>query len=420
MSEHVLIVGPGRDFPARLRRARPGTRTTVLCDITYIGRVREPAENVRVICLQRNAPEREWIDLAMAVHARDPFTRVATFGESDQIPYAAVAQALGLPAHSPRTVRLAHDKAAMRAWLREKGIDATASQRVEDVDELRAFTRRHGLPCIVKPVSSAGSAGVGKVSADSDLEPAFARACQGDTGQAGPGVLVEEFLEGPQYSVEAFSEDGEHVLVGVTAKCSDPDGFVELGHVSPAGLPDGQRRDIDTYVTSVLDALGVQNGPTHTEVVLTAKGPRLIETHVRAGGDSIPDLTLDATGVDIDDCTTRQALGEKVLPAVRAALADPRSAERPASAIWFASLATSGTLVSVTGTDAAAAVPGVGKVAVLVQPGAEIGALTDSDARLASARALADTPQAALAAAREAVSHLEFQLAARPRDGLTV
>ncbi|MFG2311822.1 ATP-grasp domain-containing protein [Streptomyces sp. NPDC048566] len=415
MSEHVLIVGPGRDFPARLRRAAPGTRTTVLCDVTYIGRVREPAENVRVLCLRRDAPEGEWIDLAQAVHARDPFTRVATFGESDQIPYAAVAQALGLPGHSPRTVHLAHDKAAMREWLREKGIDATASRRVENLDELRAFTRLHGLPCIVKPVSSAGSLGVGKVCAEGDLERAFARA-----GGAGPsGVLVEEFLEGPQYSVEAFSEHGEHQLVGITAKCSDPEGFVELGHVSPAPLPEDRQRSIGAYVTRILDALDVQNGPTHTEVVLTGKGPRLIETHVRVGGDGIPDLTLDATGVDMDDCTTRQALGEEVLPGIRAALAEPGPARR-ASAIWFASLDTSGTLVSVTGTDKAAAVPGVGKVAVLAEPGTEIGALTDSDARLASVRALGDTPEAALAAAREAVSRLEFRLAARPRDGRTV
>ncbi|MGW2842043.1 ATP-grasp domain-containing protein [Streptomyces sp. NPDC001493] len=419
MSEHVLIVGPGRDFPARLRGTRPGTRTTVLCDITYIGRVREPAENVRVICLRRNAPVQEWIDLATAVHARDPFTRVGSFGESDQIPYAAVAQALGLPGHSPQTVHLAHDKAAMRAWLREKGIDATASRRVENLDELRDFTRRNGLPCIVKPVSSAGSAGVAKISADSDLEHAFARAAESAAGQPEAGVLVEEFLEGPQYSVEAFSEYGEHVLVGITAKCSDPDGFVELGHVSPAGVREDQRRDIETYVKRILDALGVQKGPTHTEVVLTSKGPRLIETHVRVGGDSIPDLTLDATGVDIDDCTTRQALGEEVLPGIRTVLGDPRRPRR-ASAIWFASLDASGTLVQVTGAEKAAAVPGVSKVSVLVQPGTRIGALSDSDARVASVRALGDTPEAALAAAREAVSHLEFQLSARPRDSRTI
>jgi biotin carboxylase len=419
MSEHVLIVGPGRDFPPRIRRTKPGTRTTVICDVTYIGRVREPGENVRVICIRRDAPEQEWIELAMAVHKLDPFTRVSSFGESDQFPYAAIAEALGLAAHSPQTVKLAHDKAAMRAWLREKGIDGAASARVRDLDELRAFVRRHGLPCIVKPVTNAGSAGVSKVTSESDLERALERAGGSGTGPADAGVLVEEFFDGPQFSVEAFSEHGEHEVVGVTRKYSDPVSFVELGHVSPADLSAEQSRDIETYVKRVLEAIGVRNGPTHTEVVLTGRGPRLIETHVRMGGDRIPDLTLDATGVDIDDCAVRQALGEQVLPGIRAAL---DAADRPtrASSIWFASVDTAGVLETVIGTDKAAAVPGVTEVSVLAGPGARIGSLVDSESRLVSVRALADTADAALTAAQEAVSHLEFQLRARPQGAEVV
>ncbi|MGW4231164.1 ATP-grasp domain-containing protein [Streptomyces sp. NPDC004980] len=419
MSEHILVVGPGRDFPPRLRRARPGTRTTVICDITYIGRIREPGGNARVVCLHKEAPEQEWIDLAMAVHKVDPFTRIASFGESDQFPYAAIAETLGLPAHSPHTVNLAHDKAAMRAWLREKGIDGTASARVKDLDELRTFVRRHGLPCIVKPVTSAGSAGVSKVTSESELERAFEWAGEGDPGPAGTGVLVEEFFDGPQFSVEAFSECGEHEVVGITRKYSDPVRFVELGHVSPADLSGEQSRDIETYVTRILESIGVCDGPTHTEVVLTGRGPRLIETHVRVGGDSIPDLTMDATGVDINDYAARQALGEQVLPDIRAAL---DAADRPkrASSIWFASVDTAGVLEAVIGTDKAAAVPDVTEVKVLAEPGTRIGALADSDSRLASARALGDTADAALTAAREAVSHLEFQLRARPQGSEAV
>lgn len=419
MSEHILIVGPGRDFPPRIRHSKPGTRTTVICDVTWIGRIRKPGENARVICLRKDAPEQEWIDLAMAVHKFDPFTRIGSFGESDQYPYAAIAEALGLAAHSRQTVTLAHDKAAMRAWLREQGIDGAASARVKDLDELRAFVRQHGLPCIVKPVTNAGSAGVSKVTDESALERALERAGGSGTGPADAGVLVEEFFDGPQFSVEAFSESGEHEVVGITRKYSDPVSFVELGHVSPADVSGEQSRDIETYVKRILEAIGVANGPTHTEVVLTGKGPRLIETHVRMGGDKIPDLTLDATGVDIDDCALRQAFGEQVLPGIRATLA---AADRPtrASSIWFASIDTVGVLDAVIGTDKAAAVPGVTEVSVSAEPGARIGALDDSDARPAYVRARADTADAALTAAQEAVSHLEFQLRARPRGAETV
>jgi biotin carboxylase len=271
----------------------------------------------------------------------------------------------------------------------------------------------------VKPVTSAGSVGVSKVTSESELERAFARAGGSDAGQDSAGVLVEEFFDGPQFSVEAFSEGGEHVVVGVTRKYSDPVGFVELGHVSPADLRVEQRQEIDTYVQRILASIGVVNGPTHTEVVLTPRGPRVIETHVRVGGDKIPDLTLDATGVDIDDCSVRQALGEQVLPGIRAAL-EAAGRPRRASAIWFASVDAAGVLDAVVGADKAAAVPGVTEVSLLAAPGTQIGALADSDSRLAAARALADTADAAVTAAQQAVSHLEFHLRARPQDSTAI
>ncbi|MGW5132777.1 ATP-grasp domain-containing protein [Streptomyces sp. NPDC004135] len=418
MSEHVLIVGPGRDFPARIRGLRPGTSTTVICQLDYIGKVRAPGENARVVGVRGDAPEQEWIDMAAAVHARHPFTRIGTFGERDQDHYAVIAEALGLTAHSPATVSLVHDKEAMRIRLREAGVDATASARVADLAELRAFVTEHGLPCVVKPVSSSGSAGVTKVTDDSQLAEAFERAGGSYLGLTNTGVLVEEFLDGTQYSVEAFSEAGEHQVVTVTRKYSDPGTLVELGHVSPAPLPDDVRAEVDTYVAAVLDALGIAFGPTHTEVVLGERGPRLIETHVRMGGDLIPALTLDATGVDVDDCTARQTLGEKVLPGIRATLAE----ERPArcSAIWFAALDATGVLDEVVGVDEARARPGVTEVTVAARPGARIDGLRNSESRVAYARALADTADEAVTAAREAAESLEFRLRVPGRRGETM
>ncbi|MFE7778557.1 ATP-grasp domain-containing protein [Streptomyces sp. NPDC057445] len=418
MSEHVLIVGTGRDFPARIRRALPGTRTSVICRLDGIGRVRDPSENARVIGVRGDASGQEWTDLAAAVHARHPFTRIATFGERDQDHYAAIAEALGLSAHSPATVALVHDKEAMRARLREAGVDSVACARVAGLDELRAFVRQHGTPCVVKPVSGSGSAGVTKVTRESELAEAFERAGGGSTGPADTGVLVEEFLDGPQFSVEGFSELGEHQVVAITRKYSEPETFVELGHVSPAELPADRCQEIHAYVGRVLDALGVESGPTHTEIVLDGKGPRLIETHVRMGGDRIPDLTLDATGVDVDDCAVRQTLGEKVLPDIRATLAETRPAR--SSAIWFGSLDAFGVLDDVLGLDEARALPGVSEVAVLARPGTEVGTLETSESRVACARALGHTADEAVTAAREAVARLEFRLRVRSRDGATV
>jgi biotin carboxylase len=417
MPEHVLVVGTGRDFPARLRAARPGTETSVIVQLDYIGKVRDPGGNARVIGVRGDAPDAEWIALAQAVHARHPFTRIATFGERDQDRYAAIGEALGLECHSVKTVTLVHDKEAMRVRLAEAGVDTTAHARAADLEVLRAFVRAHGT-CVVKPVSGTGSAGVTKVTADSDLAGAFERAGGSYLGLANPGVLVEEFIEGTQFSVEAVSEQGEHQVVAITRKYSDPATFVELGHVSPAALPEERRTEIHAYVASVLDALGVTFGVTHTEVVLGAEGPRVIETHVRMGGDEIPALTLDATGVDLDECALLQTLGDRVLPGVRAALA--ASGERHSSAVWFAVLAARGLLGEVTGLEEARAVAGVTAVEVTARAGGQAGGVTSSESRVAYARALGGSAEAAVGAARKAVACLEFQLRVRDAGGPTV
>ncbi len=411
MAEHVLVVGTGRDFPARLRAALPGTETTMMCQLEYLGKVRAPAESARVMGVRGDADDQEWIDLAAAAHAHHPFTRIATFGERNQDRCAAIGAALGLATHSVRTVALVHDKAAMRARLREAGVDATAHARVDDLPGLRAFAAEHGLPCVVKPVSGSGSAGVARVARDDELPAAFERAGGSYLGLNNSGVLVEEFLRGPQFSVEAFSELGEHQVVAVTRKYSDPRGFVELGHVSPADLPPERREEVAGYVERVLDALGVAFGPSHTEIVLGEDGPRVIETHVRVGGDEIPQLTLEATGVDLADLTVRQLLGEKVMPALRATLAEPR--EPRCSAIWFAALDVCGVLDEVCGLDEARALPGVTEVAPLVRPGSPVGGLTSSESRVVAARATGTTCEEAVGAAREAVGRLEFRLRVR-------
>jgi biotin carboxylase len=216
-------------------------------------------------------------------------------------------------------------------------------------------------------------------------------------------VVVEDFLSGVQYSVECFSEQGEHQLVTVTRKYSDPVSLVELGHVMPAPLDPQDAEAIGEHVCRALDALGVEFGPTHTEIVLTESGPRLIETHLRFGGDSIWDLVTDATGVDLVKSQWRQMIGEKVLPGIRATLQ-----ERPTrcEAIWYAVPPPSGVLVEIAGVDG----PHPDGVTVKwpLPAGTELHGLQNSHSRLCQARAHADTAAEAVTLAQQAIERLEI------------
>ncbi|MGK5733332.1 ATP-grasp domain-containing protein [Streptomyces sp. URMC 124] len=414
MPEHVLVVGSGLDLPTRVRRALPGTQTTVILRLDYIPRLRETTEHTRVIGVRPDAPDAEWTALAEAVHALHPFTRIVAFGERDQDKCAVIGQALGLAAHSPQTTAWVYDKQAMRDRLREAGVDSTASALVSGPDELRTFLAAHGTPCIVKPVSGSFSKGISLLREEGDADAAYARA-GGESGDfPGAGVLVEQFHEGPQFSVEAFSEAGDHQIVAITRKYSDPLTFVELGHVTPAELTPERQEEVHAYVERVLDALGIESGATHTEVVVGEAGPRVIETHVRMGGDEIPALARDVTGVDIAECLVRHTVGEKVLPGIRATLAEPRAPR--SSAIWYAALPATGVLAETTGLEEARSTPGVTEVKLLARADSVIGTLESSESRVAYARALAPTNDEALSAAREAMSRLSFHLRVRAAD----
>lgn len=205
--------------------------------------------------------------------------------------------------------------------------------------------------------------------------------------------------------MESFSEQGEHVVVTITRKYSDPRSLVELGHVMPAPLEPEQQTAIRAHVIGTLNALGVEFGPAHTEVVLTERGPRIIETHLRTGGDEIWNMVTDATGVDLIEAQLQQVLGEKVLAGLKVVLDDPDRTRRY-EAIWYAGAPAAGTLAEVAGADAAH--PEEVRLEVLGSPGAQLNGLQDSDSRLARARAHADTAEKAMTLAKAAIDGLTF------------
>ena len=123
-------------------------------------------------------------------------------------------------------------------------------------------------------------------------------------------------------------------------------GVVELGHVVPAALTPGDRTAVTELVTAVLDAVGLVEGPAHTEVIVTADGPRVVEAHSRRGGDRINELVRLVHGVDLEEATYRLALGGEGPGA---------PAPQGAAAIRFLT-ATPGLVTAVTGAGAAGAI----------------------------------------------------------------
>ncbi|MET7357860.1 ATP-grasp domain-containing protein [Streptomyces sp. NPDC005562] len=333
-------------------------------------------------------------DLLAAVHRHRPLTRVVSIIEDGLESAAAATTALGLPGTGLDTVRLLQDKLAFRALLAERGIEGVAARLGHDEADIRAFVDTYGA-AVIKPRYGSGSLGVRLVPGpEAVAEVAFWAA------EFGLHTFVmEQYLRGPEFSVEAFSFAGEHVVVAYTAK-EKLDSFVEVGHVQPAGLDAADTARVDSLVGRMLDAVGVTDGPSHTEVILTAEGPRLVESHNRRGGDRITDLAHEVYGTDID------ALGFLWY----AGRTEPRTPgpARGGGAIRFLT-AEPGVVESVTGADEVRADPRVVSLQLSVAPGDTVDPIAWSYDRSGLLIVRGDSADEARDAARELAARITIR-----------
>ncbi|MGK5730444.1 ATP-grasp domain-containing protein [Streptomyces sp. URMC 124] len=393
MSRHLLCIGRSRQMHAKAHRL--GLRLSVVAELSRVRTQRDLSMYERIVALPDTAGVAEWVAAARMVHEHDPVDAIGGFNEETQEYAAVIAGALGLPYHALETVRATRNKHLMRDALRKAGVDPTPAREIGGRDDVTAFAAEHGYPLVVKPVDGSGSAAVTVVRSAADVPARLPE---------GYRMLAEGFLDGREYSVEALSEKGEHRVVCVTQKFTDEATRVETGHCVPAPVDDGMRAAVDAFVPRVLDALGVTDGPTHTEVIATAGGLRVVETHLRLGGDHIVELVELALGLDLDTAWVRQVAGEPVVPGLFT------EAFR-AAAITFATPAATGVLERTEGTEEAAAMPGVVTVEQLREPGATFGAPLTSQGRAACVIATGATSEEAVERSRAAAGKLRFVVA---------
>lgn len=226
-----------------------------------------------------------------------------------------VAQNLGLVSNTEECVRRLANKYTMRNSLNAAGIRNPQYAIVSNPSELDNL--QVPLPCIVKPVDSGGSQGVTMVSRKEDLMPAFERSLE--YSHSG-GVIVEQYVDGREFSVEYLSCNGRHHNIQITDKVtSGPPYFIELQHHQPANINNELHDRICDIVEKALTALCVENSPSHTEVKLSSNDELfIIETGARMGGDYITsDLVRLSTGYDMVKAELELATGDFMTPRIK-------------------------------------------------------------------------------------------------------
>lgn len=303
---------------------------------------------------------------------------------------AYACQRLGLTGISYDTALSATDKVAMiqafaaadvaHPWFR-----IAEGGKLEDAPPF--------YPLITKPTDNSGSRGVMLVHTPDQLEAALRYSSEG--GRRGD-VLVEEYMQGPEVSVEIMADKGHiHVLQITDKLTTGAPHFVEMGHSQPSRLPTDTQAAIRDLATRAVRSVGIENGPAHVEIIVTKDGPKMVELGARMGGDCITShLVPLSTGIDMVGNTIRCALNQPME-------LQPRLCK--GSAIRYFSTA-SGTIRAIHGVEQARQIPGVQEITFTKQIGDNAGEIGSSTDRVGYVIAQGETAEEAVTICEKAIA----------------
>lgn len=232
---------------------------------------------------------------------------VISFSLESALPYVyKISRELGVPCNSEGCEKLTANKFTMRERLNLLNVSIPSYQILDSNEENVNIP----FPLIVKPVDSGGSQGVTLVLDKVDLTNAIDSALEFSSSKQ---IIVEQYIDGREFSIESISYRGEHYILAITDKITTgPPNFVELEHHQPADISNELKEKITSLVFSTLNALKVEYGAAHTEVKLDDNGSAyVIELGARMGGDFITsDLVKLSTGYDFVNGVLEISCGE--------------------------------------------------------------------------------------------------------------
>ncbi|PML45368.1 hypothetical protein BCT76_17980 [Vibrio tasmaniensis] len=224
--------------------------------------------------------------------SRFNISRIVSFTERYLVHAARLNDHFGLGGNSIESVETINNKLALRERF-DSGRIFFSKVNTNELARL-LVEQEPNNKIIVKPLNGTGSKDITLVCCPCAVpEDVVARYSGYDS------VLVESYCEGKEFSVESYSWNGKHEIVAITQKIKNSN-FVEIGHISPAEVTDEEKLKLSQHVYELLDQTDIQEGPCHTEVILSESGDATtVESHSRTGGDRIVCITEMTTGVDM-------------------------------------------------------------------------------------------------------------------------
>ncbi|WP_066193388.1 ATP-grasp domain-containing protein [Gracilibacillus timonensis] len=245
---------------------------------------------------------------------------VLTWSEKDVELVAKIGAELGLPTISTEAAKRARNKYFMRDALREVEGICPKFKRVLSLDDWKQAVDEIGTPGIFKPVGAAGSKGIFKIEADTDIHEAY-EVMINSTSPDDDKIytyypneyIYEEYLDGAEVSVDGVVQDHNVYITGVADNLVSEEYSLDYMEIFPSEKDEATVNEIKKSAETVVKTLGFNHCSFHLEGRVTTDGFKLIEVAARPAGGFIASHVMEnASGISYLEFIIKVAVGESI------------------------------------------------------------------------------------------------------------
>ena len=312
LTKSLLIIGAGREQVPVYQIAKKMGLFIIGTDINPQAPAFEFAD-VRLHCITRNA--QETLETVLEYAKVNSIDGVMTVANDVPFTVALVADNLKLPGISLRSAKLVSNKISMKEQFVRHGIPTPKFDVINTKDDFFKKVKEKNFPLVLKPSDGRGARGVLFIDENTDISFAWNHSIQNSNNKK---LLLEEFIEGDQLSVEGIFLDGKYHSIAFADRnynnlqLTKPF-IVENGGVIPSKHEDKILNEISKVIEIAAHSLEINTGTVKADIVLSENGPMIIEIAARLSGNYLATHHIPmAYGIDIVSAAINMALGIKI------------------------------------------------------------------------------------------------------------